>query len=257
MAKTEKKTQKRILLVIILIIIILLLLRLCTSQTQKESTICDTVSDTIVNDKDYLLEDTISVEPIDTIEVEDRKQAKLSSDLVRIDSIESPVLDTTNVVLSKDTIKTDEGLVYDSEPIIIKDTIVVRDTIIVRDTVELEKDVPLGYKTRMFVTLNYAHSFVPTQSSYGFTWGYVEKNLGLYVGFLSNFNFKGLSSDFVIAQEDMSTGFYNGMIETSRFSVNAGLLVGAKSMYFKKWVQDMGCVVHIGNCDIMNGQNLR
>ena len=91
-----------------------------------------------------------------------------------------------------------------------------------------------NYKRYNFATLNYANSFVPMQSSYGISVGTVKKNLGFYATVMTNFNFAGFGSyEISIAEGQENAGFYTGEQTISRFSANAGILIGKAGIYLK------------------------
>ena len=89
------------------------------------------------------------------------------------------------------------------------------------------------YNTYKFITLNYANAFVPSQASYGIGIGYAKMQIGFYANIMTNFIFDGFASNDKLDSYLMAAGFYTGKTKTSRFSANAGLLLGKPKYYIK------------------------
>ena len=90
-----------------------------------------------------------------------------------------------------------------------------------------------NYNRYNFVTLNYANAFISSQSSYGISIGAVKKYIGYYATLMTNFNFVGLGNNEQITDNVIKEGFYTGKTQTSRFSANAGVLLGKPRYYLK------------------------
>ena len=90
-----------------------------------------------------------------------------------------------------------------------------------------------NYNRYNFVTLNYAQAFVPALSSFGISVGTVKKYFGAYATVMTNFNFAGFAPDATVPTDQTMMNFYSGDKQTSRFSANAGVIVGKRGIYLK------------------------